>query len=46
MIPVPAAPFTYDFIRQLLVGILYPVIGAYLVVQRIRLLGDVSDRAG
>ena len=46
MIPVPTAPFTYNFIRQLLVGILHSVISAYLVVQRIRLLGDVSDRAG
>lgn len=39
-------PLTYDFMRQalaasVLVGILCPVIGTYLVVQRMAMLGDV-----
>lgn len=43
-------PFAYDFMRYalaagILVGILCPVIGAYLVVQRMGLLGDVVAHA-
>src|SRR5512146_1589730 len=39
-------PLTYDFMRQallasLLVGILCPVVGTYLIVQRMAMLGDV-----
>jgi manganese/iron transport system permease protein len=40
------APLNYDFMRQallasLLVGILCPVVGTYLIVQRMAMLGDV-----
>jgi len=43
-------PFGYDFMRYalvaaVLVGVLCPVMGAYLVVQRIGLLGDVVAHA-
>jgi len=43
-------PFAYDFMRyaltaSILVGILCPVIGTYLVVQRLGLLGDVVAHA-
>ncbi|HSM81001.1 MAG TPA: metal ABC transporter permease, partial [Nodosilinea sp.] len=39
-------PLTYDFMRQallasLLVGILCPIVGTYLIVQRMAMLGDV-----
>lgn len=39
-------PLTYDFMRQalvasVLVGILCPVVGTYLIVQRMAMLGDV-----
>jgi manganese/iron transport system permease protein len=44
------SPFSYDFMRYalaagVLVGILCPVVGAYLVVQRMGLLGDVVAHA-
>ncbi|HIK43609.1 MAG TPA: metal ABC transporter permease [Leptolyngbyaceae cyanobacterium M65_K2018_010] len=40
------APLDYDFMRQalvasLLVGILCPILGTYLIVQRLAMLGDV-----
>ena len=43
-------PFTYEFMRQalmagVLIGILCPVIGTYLIVQRMALLGDVVAHA-
>ncbi|MGB3199489.1 MAG: metal ABC transporter permease [Nodosilinea sp.] len=39
-------PLSYDFMRQalmasVLVGILCPIIGTYLIVQRMAMLGDV-----
>ena len=43
-------PFTYEFMRQalmagVLIGILCPIIGTYLIVQRMALLGDVVAHA-
>jgi manganese/iron transport system permease protein len=43
-------PFSYEFMRQaimagLLIGILCPITGAYLIVQRMALLGDVIAHA-
>lgn len=43
-------PLSYDFIRNaiamgILVGILCPVVGSYLIVQRMALLGDVIAHA-
>ena len=43
-------PFNYEFMRQalmagVLIGILCPVIGTYLIVQRMALLGDVVAHA-
>ncbi|HEY9875876.1 MAG TPA: metal ABC transporter permease [Candidatus Obscuribacterales bacterium] len=43
-------PLSYEFIRQaiamgILVGILCPVVGSYLIVQRMALLGDVIAHA-
>ncbi|MEM7065867.1 MAG: metal ABC transporter permease [Cyanobacteria bacterium P01_B01_bin.77] len=44
------APFNYDFMRQalltsMLIGILCPVIGTYLIVRQMALLGDVVAHA-
>ena len=44
------APFQYDFFRQAaiagaLIGILCPIVGSYLVVQRLTLLGNVISHA-
>jgi manganese/iron transport system permease protein len=46
MLPLLLDPLNYEFMRHaiaigLLVGILCPVVGSYLVVQRMALLGDV-----
>ncbi len=43
-------PFGYEFMRQslmagVLIGVLCPVVGAYLIVQRMALLGDVVAHA-
>ncbi|PZO15531.1 MAG: hypothetical protein DCF25_13485 [Leptolyngbya foveolarum] len=43
-------PFSYEFMRQalmagVLIGILCPIIGTYLIVQRMALLGDVVAHA-
>lgn len=43
-------PFNYDFMRQallagVLIGILCPVVGTYLIVQQMALLGDVVAHA-
>ena len=43
-------PFNYEFMRQalaagVLMGILCPIVGAYLIVQRMALLGDVVAHA-
>lgn len=43
-------PFSYEFMRQalmagVLIGILCPVVGTYLIVQRMALLGDVVAHA-
>lgn len=43
-------PFNYEFMRQalmagVLIGILCPIIGTYLIVQRMALLGDVVAHA-
>lgn len=43
-------PLSYEFIRQaiamgILVGVLCPVVGSYLIVQRMALLGDVIAHA-
>lgn len=43
-------PFSYEFMRQalmagVLAGILCPVVGTYLIVQRMALLGDVIAHA-
>ena len=43
-------PFNYDFMRQalmagVLMGILCPIVGTYLIVQRMALLGDVVAHA-
>ena len=44
-------PLVYDFMQQallagILVGALCPLVGAYLVVQRMALFGDVVAHAG
>ena len=43
-------PLSYDFMRQallagVLISILCPVVGTYLIVQQMALLGDVVDHA-
>jgi len=43
-------PFTYEFMRQalmagVLIGILCPIVGTYLIVQRMAMLGDVVAHA-
>ncbi|MEM8503804.1 MAG: metal ABC transporter permease [Cyanobacteria bacterium P01_D01_bin.1] len=43
-------PLTYDFMRQalmagVLIGILCPIVGTYLIVQRMAMLGDVVSHA-
>ena len=48
--PFLTAPFSYDFMRyaltaRILVGMLCPVSGTYLVVQRLGRLGDVVAHA-
>ncbi len=46
MLDILTAPLHYEFLRQaivvgLLVGMLCPIVGSYLIVQRMALLGDV-----
>jgi manganese/iron transport system permease protein len=50
MLPLLTEPLAYDFMRQallmgVLIGAFCPVVGTYLVVQRITLLGDVIAHA-
>jgi manganese/iron transport system permease protein len=50
MLPLLLDPFHYDFMRNaiaagVLIGILCPIIGTFLVVQRMALMGDVIAHA-